>query len=852
VRRPEPPRPGRRTLVLTAIWKPETAWKFPLVTNRHGMYRPGVVTGGWRIAIDFGTSATVAAVEVGAAPAQLLHLEQDSNRMPSAAFLEKDGQLAVGRRAVNLAMTSPGRFRATPKRDMGQESVPLAGTRVRVEDIVAEIFARVLVEAFRQRGAQPPDAVVLTHPVRWGPEKTGQLRSAFAVAAASLPVRIRDAGLPEPVRAAAGALPEPVLVPEPVAAAWHYASEHQLPAGASLAVYDLGGGTFDTAVVEHSGAARFTVRSDGGLADLGGEDFDAALFGFLGGEQLAASHPDRWERILTGEDQAGMYDRRRLLEYARMAKEELSTRTHVECRLLDDPLVEVVLRRDELDAVIEPDLRRSFDAMADTLQEAGLTDGPPAAIYLVGGSSRIPLVFALMQEQFGVEPTPLNDPKAVVALGALTASRYSPEPDTGDETENDTGHDTKDETGEDGSGQTSEPDAETPVGLDDHGSAVRRARKLFAERAKQAQEFQSRRAKAFAATAGPTARRTVQRVAGQVQGVGGRVQDFRSQHSRTAKAPGVATTEATGRVPVERLAEIPFAQPKASWLVFSPGLSRFAVPVPRPQEFLPPSVLEIYDRSGTRVSFVREPTIQGIRAAAFSPHGRRIATTAHTGLRVWDAASGQRLLDVPHPRTAKGVAFSPDGTLLGAVAGNHALAFDAATGRQLMQANLDPVDSAGAMAFGPGGRLAVCGSRTIYIWDTHSGERVFVRPFPSTGPVIKAVAFSPDGQQVAVSMSRYTVIVPTAGGEGWHIPQTTLAAGPLSFSADGRMLAIIVGGTVQIWDLAAHADLAFITARDARQRPAVTQGAAFSANTADGALLATAALGRACVWRLGS
>lgn len=840
--------PGRLTLVLTATWKPGTPRKFPLVTNRPAMYGPGVVTGGWRIAIDFGTSATVAAVEAGAAPAQLLHLEQDSNRMPSAAFLERDGQLAVGRRAVNLAMTSPGRFRAAPKRDMGQESVPLAGTRVRVEDIVAEIFARVLVEAFRQRGAQPPDAVVLTHPVRWGPEKTGQLRSAFAVAAASLPARMRDAGLPEAVRVAAGVLPEPELVPEPVAAAWHYAAEHQLPAGASLAVYDLGGGTFDTAVVKHSGAARFTVRSDGGLADLGGEDFDAALFGFLGVEQLAASHPDRWERILAGDDQAGMYDRRRLLEYVRMAKEELSTRTQVECRLLDDPPVEVVLRRDELDAVIEPDLRRSFDAMADTLQEAGLADGPPAAIYLVGGSSRIPLVFALMQEQFGVEPTPLNDPKAVVALGALAATRHLPEDDTEDDTGDDAGHATED----DATAQTSEQIAEMLAGLDDHGSAARRARKRFAERVQHAQEFQSRQAKKLAETAGPVARRTVQRVAGQVQGVGGRVQDFRSQHTRTAKATDGATAEAAGRVPVERLAEIPFAQPKAHWLVFSPGLSRFAVPVPRPQEFLPPAVLEIYDRTGIRVGFIREPTIQGIRAAAFSPDGSRIATTAHTGLRVWDAASGQRLLDLPHPRTAKGVAFSPDGSLLGAAAGNHALAFDAATGRQLLQANLDPVDSGSVVAFGPGGRLAVCGSRTIYIWDARSGERVFVRPFPSAGPVIKAVALSPDGQQVAVSMSRYTVIVPTVGGEGWHIPQTTLAAGSLSFSADSRMLAITAGGTVQIWDLAARTDLAFIAFRDARQRPAVTQGAAFSADAADGTLLATAALGRACLWRLGS
>jgi Hsp70 protein len=837
--------PGRLALVLTATWKPGTARKFPLVSNRGAVYGPAVVQAGWRIAIDFGTSATVAAVEVRDGPAQLLHLEQDSNRMPSAVFLERDGQLAVGRRAVNLAMTSPGRFHAVPKRDVGQESVPLAGTRVRVEDIVAEIFARVLVEAFRQRGAEPPAAVVLTHPVRWGPEKTRQLRGAFAVAAASLPVRLRAAGLPEAVAMAAAALPEPVLVVEPVAAAWHYATQHQLPPGASLAVYDLGGGTFDTAVVEYSAEAGFMVRSDGGLADLGGEDFDAALFEFLGAEQLADSHPDRWERILTGDDHAGLYDRRRLLEYARMAKEELSTRTHVECRLLDDPPVEVVLRREELDAVIEPDLRRSFDAMADTMQEAGLADRPPAGIYLVGGSSRIPLVFALMQEQFGIDPTPLNDPKAVVALGALAATQDTA--GLGDDREDDAEDEAGAETGETGAAQGQDG------ATGDQTAGGRRAAKLFAQRVQRAQEFQSRQAKALAAAAGPAARRAGKRLAEQVQ----RAQEFQSQHPKIAKtaktagsAAGGPAADVTGKLRAEQVQEMAFAQPRATWVVFSPGLSRFAVPVQRQQELLPPSVLEIYDRTGTRLGLIKEPTIQGIRAAAFSPDGTRIATTSHRGLRVWDAASGQRLLDVPHPRTAKGVAFSPDGSLLGAAAGNHALAFDAVTGQQLLQAKLGPGDTGNAVAFGPDGRLAVSGSRTTYIWDARSGEQVFVRSFHGIGPVIKAVAFSPDGQHVAVSMSRYTVIFPTAGGEGWHITQKALAAGSLSFSADSRLLAITVSATVQIWDLAARTDLAFITFRDTKQRPTVTQGAAFSADGADGALFATAALGRARLWRL--
>ena len=121
----------------------------------------------WKLSIDFGTTSTAAAVSAGDSPGVLLQLEQDSNRMPSAVFLEEDGQLAAGRRAVNQAMQDPARFLPAPKREIGHRSVSLGPARLSPAQLIAAVLLRVLAEAFRQRGARPPEALVLTRPAGW-------------------------------------------------------------------------------------------------------------------------------------------------------------------------------------------------------------------------------------------------------------------------------------------------------------------------------------------------------------------------------------------------------------------------------------------------------------------------------------------------------------------------------------------------------------------------------------------------------------------------------------------------------------------------------------------------------------
>jgi molecular chaperone DnaK (HSP70) len=180
------------------------------------------------LGIDFGTSNTVAVLALGR---RLQVVRFDGHLfMPSAVFLPDNGVLAVGRDAERPARLAPERFEPNPKRRIDDVDLLLGVQVVGVQDAIAAVLHRVLRTALGQLGGARPDRVNLTHPAHWGTSR----RRLLAEAA-------RRAGLGEVT-----------MIPEPIAAATHYGSlsARSLPAGSSLAVYDLGGGTFDCAVVE--------------------------------------------------------------------------------------------------------------------------------------------------------------------------------------------------------------------------------------------------------------------------------------------------------------------------------------------------------------------------------------------------------------------------------------------------------------------------------------------------------------------------------------------------------------------------------------------------------------------------
>ncbi|MCD0451274.1 Hsp70 family protein [Actinocorallia sp. API 0066] len=357
---------------------------------------------GWVLAIDFGTSFSTAAtlrdgsidlVEVG-----------NSRYLPSAVALGGDGDLMVGTAALNYRNSSPESAERCPKRALLLgHAVRLGGTDVPVSSLVAAIFRRFAAEATRIHGG-PPERLVLTHPARWGDVETAVLKAAAAEAD----------------------LPEPWLTSEPVAAATYYAARHRVEEGRCVAVYDLGGGTFDTAVLRRAADGFEQVGAAGGHPRLGGEDFDDELLGLVA-ERAAAASPADWEALHRGPEPAVMRRLNLLRSDVTRLKEELSE--HLQREIPVDGFAEAVqVQRAEFVARITPHLRTTMVELAATVERAGLAFADLAEIYLTGGSSRVPLVTDLFAETFGRIPSVEGDPKTVVVIGALHSYRAATSP----------------------------------------------------------------------------------------------------------------------------------------------------------------------------------------------------------------------------------------------------------------------------------------------------------------------------------------------------------------------------------------------------------------------------------------
>jgi len=342
------------------------------------------------LAVDLGTSTTVATLSVSGREAAVLEVD-GSVTMSSAVYAEPDGTLAVGRDAERRARLDPSRFEPNPKRRIDEGTLLLGGDVVPVASAFAAVLRRIGEEAERQLG-HPIGQLRISHPARWGAERQAVLRQAAG-----------QAGL-------GGGMP--VLIPEPVAAAAHYAAGIRL--AGPIAVYDLGAGTFDCAVVG-VGERGFTVLAEAGLPDLGSLDIDRALLMHIGRE-VSHSEPSRWQAVLRPKTVSDRRIRRALLQDVRDAKESLSRHPQTEVPM-PEPFPDVLVTRIELEALVRPGFLRSAELFAATIHAAGVTPQRLGGIYLVGGPSRMPLLASLLAKQLGVTPTTQNQPESAVAFG---------------------------------------------------------------------------------------------------------------------------------------------------------------------------------------------------------------------------------------------------------------------------------------------------------------------------------------------------------------------------------------------------------------------------------------------------
>ena len=346
------------------------------------------------LGIDLGTTHTAAAVLVEGR-VEVVRLGSRRAEIPSLVFVKPDGGLLIGEAAERRGQAEPGRLAREFKRRMG-DPVPIlvGGAPFSAHALTAKLLRHVLDTVTQQQDG-PPAAITVTHPANWGPYKKEQLDQAIKLADAG-PVRLRS---------------------EPEAAALQHATARRIANGETVAVYDLGGGTFDVAVLRREGEGFVVLGEPEGIEQLGGIDFDEAVFGHVLG--VLGSMADGMDP----NDTEAVASLSRLRRDCVEAKESLSFDTETMIPVALPGLhTRVRLNRSELEGMISPSLDDTVTATQRALRTAGVGAGQLSAILLAGGSSRIPLVSQLLSTEFQRPVVADPHPEHSIAMGAAVST----------------------------------------------------------------------------------------------------------------------------------------------------------------------------------------------------------------------------------------------------------------------------------------------------------------------------------------------------------------------------------------------------------------------------------------------
>ena len=342
------------------------------------------------VGIDLGTTNSEIAI-VRDGRVEVIPVAGSLRILPSVVGIGDDGALLVGAAARNQHAAHPERTIRSIKRRMGDASpVRMADKDYAPQEISAMILRRLKALAQDHLGVEVNKAVI-TVPAFFSDAQRQATREAGEIA-----------GL-EVVR----------IINEPTAAALAYESRH---AGARKAlVYDLGGGTFDVSVVNLEGEVVEVLASHGNN-HLGGDDFDQKLI------DLALAHLQQAHQVDASRSPAAMARLQRAAEAAKIALSDAPFATLAEEYLLEHQGVPVHLAlevsREQYEAMIEPYISETLDAVHVALSGAGLTVGDIDEILLVGGATRTPLVVQRLERELGKPPRAEVDPDLCVAMGA--------------------------------------------------------------------------------------------------------------------------------------------------------------------------------------------------------------------------------------------------------------------------------------------------------------------------------------------------------------------------------------------------------------------------------------------------
>ena len=350
----------------------------------------------YQVGIDLGTTYSAAAVFRDGA-ATIFSLGARGAAIPSVVLIRADGSILTGDAAERRAMSEPERVVREFKRRLGDTTPIIVGGSPHTAEALTAHLLESIYDAVRAREGGDPTKVVITHPANWGTYKRELLERAVAMARLD------------------GSLVD--YLTEPEAAALSYAAQERIDPGEVVAVYDLGGGTFDAAVLRRTPDGFSVLGKPEGVERLGGIDFDAAIFSHVTGSLGKALAE------LDHDDPAALAAVARLRLDCIDAKEALSADTDASVPvLLPNLQTEVRITRAEFEALIRPSLLDSIEAMRRAVRSADLDVTDVTRVLLVGGSSRIPLISLLVTSELGRPVAVDAHPKHAIALGAAFAA----------------------------------------------------------------------------------------------------------------------------------------------------------------------------------------------------------------------------------------------------------------------------------------------------------------------------------------------------------------------------------------------------------------------------------------------
>ena len=370
------------------------------------------------IGIDLGTTNSCVAVMEGGKP-KVIENSEGARTTPSVVAFTKDGERLIGQPAKRQAVTNPDNTIFAVKRLIGRRyDDPI--TKKDTELVPYKIVKGANGDAWVQAGGKDYSPSQISAFILQKMKETAEayLGETVTQAVITVPAYFNDAQRQATKDAGQIAGLEVLrIINEPTAAALAYGLEKE--EGKTIAVYDLGGGTFDISTLE-IGDGVFEVKSTNGDTFLGGEDFDARIVNWLADRFKAKENIDlRTDRLAL----------QRLKEAAEKAKIELSSAATTE---INQPfitarmeggtttplhLVETISRAD-LEKLVDDLIERTMEPCRKALKDAGIEAKDIADVVLVGGMTRMPRVRERVKEFFGREPHTGVNPDEVVAMGA--------------------------------------------------------------------------------------------------------------------------------------------------------------------------------------------------------------------------------------------------------------------------------------------------------------------------------------------------------------------------------------------------------------------------------------------------